>query len=219
MAIMFENVRFLNDETYNNLLEDFINDMGLSGNVLYEGAVEEPKGLEKFIFGKYGGEDSKVKELRSTLKDVIKANELDDSKLRSKGEGFLHTCKRGIQICLDLAGSALAGGTIGAVTGGTIATIMFGGIPAAAFIAVVLKPALRLLIAFICVKLLRLLVDKVEGARAKKDAKDIIKQLRDKASEINDDKMKKSLEEQADKLEKALEKEASKESKDDKKKD
>lgn len=156
------------------------------------------------------GED--YKGLKKDLNEIIKANNMSDAELKSKGKGFMHICKRILQLDFDI-GVALAPvnalravksgiesvntmNAISAVLGGasmSVAPVIIGGI-------------VGTVVGFIINRLLRLLVDTVEFNTIKKDAEKIVAELRLKAKETENEALANKYRSEADRLQKAIDK-------------
>lgn len=107
----------------------------------------------------------------------------------------MHSCKRAVQIILDLISVSLVGGAVG---WGISSLILM---PSAFLI-----PVLRFVLAFITSRLFRLAADAVEFDAIKKDAKKIVSDLRSNAKKSKDKSTSKKLNREADKLEFTIEK-------------
>lgn len=169
-------------------------------NIIRQTAILEGAKFDLFIKNWFK-EGKDYKGLKGDLKQIIDANNLDESQLRSKGKGLLYICKRVLQVCCDLEAAMLpASGAIGivsllglnAISGGTIAPALF------------IKYIIQLVGRFIYDRLFRYAVDLAEFNTIKKDAEACVKQLRDNAKKSNDEAMIKKYNEEADKLEKAI---------------
>ena len=150
-------------------------------------------------------EGKDYKGLKKDLRDIIKANNLDDDDLKTGHKGFMHACKRICQVLEDftaIAGTASNIGTIfGYVTMGNPAFII------AAIIGTV--------VGFICNRLFRLLWDTIEFNAVKDDAEEIVSTLRRMAKNTNDPKLKKKYDDEADRLEDSIKKYSKKAKKED----
>lgn len=212
MPSIFDNIRFINENNESNPLEYIYSESGLvkdcsifvteemisecSNNIdlirqqaLLEGAKFD------LMLNNYVNEGKDYKGLKKELKAIMKANKMSDEELKTGKKGILHSCKRAVQIILDLISVSLVGGAVG---WGISSLIL---IPSAFLI-----PVLRFVLAFITSRLFRLAADAVEFDAIKKDAKKIVSDLRSNAKKSKDKSTSKKLNREADKLEFTIEK-------------
>lgn len=152
-------------------------------------------------------EGQDYKGLKKDLKEIIAANNLSEANLRSKGKGFLHVCKRILQVCYDI--SAVLGPVTGAVGVYQQASAVKG--LAAAFGAsipvapMIVGAIVGFIIGFIINRLIRFAIDYIEFKQVKDDAEDIVKELRRQADSAENESIAKKFRDQAEKLEKSIE--------------
>lgn len=158
-------------------------------------------------------EGKDYKGLKSDLNEIIKANNMDDKQLTSKGKGFLHICKRILQILVDIDSMLLPVNTASNIAIGVrmakdvnMAAAMFGATASVALAPVIIKAIITLIVNFIINRLLRLAIDAIEFSVIKSDAEEIVKELRKMAENTNDNKLKKKYDSEADRLEQSIEK-------------
>lgn len=111
-------------------------------------------------------EGKDYKGLKADLKEIIDANDLDDSKLASKGKSLLHICKRVLQICYDIGAAIGTGGTAVSLVAGAVGMLAAGTGPMA--LIPIIYGIVNFVIAFIINRLIRLLVDHIEFDTVKK---------------------------------------------------
>lgn len=161
------------------------------------------------------GED--YKSLKKDVREIVKANNLDDSELKSGKDGFMHTCKRILQ-CLEdilILTSGISAGT--GVAAGITATVVSGN--PVFLLTSVLPNILGFVIGFIINRLERLLWDTIEFNTIKKDAETIVSDLRATAKKCENKKMAEKFNSEADRLEKSIEKYSKKRKEKEKKED
>lgn len=149
-------------------------------------------------------EGKDYKGLKKDLKEIINANNMDKSELASKGKGFMHTCKRILQICCDIDAAFMPGASI--LSTAAKASVLSAAGAAAGIPGVIVLGIIGFVINFIINRLMRLLVDTIEFNTIKKDAEDIVDDLRSKAKTVEDPSAAKKLNSEADKLEKSIKK-------------
>lgn len=184
------------------ITEEMLKEYSYDKNVVRQAAILEGAKFDAFL-NNWLKEGKDYKGLKNEVKSIIAANNMDKSELRSKGKGFMHTCKRILQICYDIdavfmpvsaaasaAGTATSLGMLG-VAMGTPAMLIYG--------------IIIFVVNFIINRLMRYLVDTVEFNNIKKDAEDIVSDLRAKAKNADEAGAKK-LNAEADKLEAAIKK-------------
>lgn len=139
------------------------------------------------------GED--YKGLKKDLQEIVAANNMSEEGLKSKGKGFMHTCKRILQVMYDIDGM-----TIPAMGGMRIAASIAAG-P-----VFVIGGIVSLVISFIVNRLMRYLVDTVEFNTIQKDAEKIVSDLRREASKAENPEIAAKYNAEAERLEKSIEK-------------
>ena len=147
-------------------------------------------------------EGADYKGLKKDLREIIKANDLSDEELRTGKNEFMHICKRILQVLCDISvifGGMYASGQV--LTGLVIAGVT--GQPAI-LLATALPSILGFVIGFIINRLERLLWDTIEFNAIKKDAEDIVRDLR--AAAKKNPKMEKKFNSEADRLEASIKK-------------
>lgn len=199
-STMFESVQFLNKS------DEMI---GLS-----EGAKFD---LFALRFAKEGEDYTEIKNLVST---VAKDNKMDNEYIKKHSKGVFYNIKRCLQVACDLAvkvtsavstdssirtGIAIAklpkSQTI-VTHSGELSKDITGNIITGKWI----NTLITMLITFACSRVIRYCVDVAEFASIRKDAKEIVQTLRNKAKDIDDEKIVGKMRDQADKLEREVEK-------------
>lgn len=151
-------------------------------------------------------EGKDYKGLKKDLRDIIKANNLDDDDLKTGKKGFMHACKRIMQVLEDFCAVAGTASNVGS----TIGYIAMGANP-----AIIIGAIVGTVVGFICNRLFRLLWDTIEFNAVKDDAEDIVSTLRRMAKNTNDPKLKKKYDDEADRLEDSIKKYSKKAKKED----
>lgn len=154
-------------------------------------------------------EGKDYKGLKNDLQEIIDANNLDSDKLKSKGMGFMHTCKRIMQTCTDLQTLAIpASGAVGAIKGTSSLAIKLGltGFSAELVPAIIIGGIVGCVVTFISNRIFRYMIDSAEFSTIKSDAKSIVKELRNNAKNSFDRDLAKKLNDEADKLEASIKK-------------
>ena len=173
------------------IAECFGNDDLIRSAAILEGAKLD-MALKNFM-----QEGKDYKGLKKDLRDIVKANNLDDRDLKTGHKGFMHACKRICQVLEDF------GAIFGTATNvGQIASYAIAGTSPVILISAILGTV----IGFICNRLFRLLWDTIEFNAIKDDAKSIVSDLRRMAKNTADEKLKKKYESEADRLEEAIKK-------------
>lgn len=141
-------------------------------------------------------EGKDYKGLKKDLREIIRANDLDTDELQTDRKGFMHICKRILQVTYDLG--AVVGGVLGVadiISAGTIGAgyaSLFGGtagaVMSSATVFIVIFAIISYVIGFIINRLIRFAVDSVEFNTLKKDCNKIVDQLEDLANKTNDKK-------------------------------
>ena len=165
--------------------EAVANDFGNNENVIITNALYEGAKID-WALSNFIEEGEDYKDLKANLKDIIKADDLDDDQLRSKGKGIIHVVKRVLQISTDIF--------IAVETGSAIA-LVFTSNPIVIAITIAVFAA-----EFVINRLFRLAIDAAEFDSLKKDARDIEKELRRAAKNCSNKEGAKRLEDQADKV-------------------
>lgn len=210
---MFSNIIFLNENTYSKKnidpIPSIINENGYCikncsvfvtdeliescmGNdeLLKQAALLEGAKID-WVLKNFLKEGEDYKGLKKDLKEIIRANDLDDRHLKTEDEA-MHICKRILQVSQDLA-------------------IINGGVTVVSY-ALTLNPAMILgsiigfVIGFIINRLLRYSWDTIEFDAIKKDSETIVSDLRRSAKKATEPKIVKKLNNEADRLEEAIEK-------------
>lgn len=188
-------------------VNSFYNEEFIRQTAILEGAKMDML-LKNFL-----KEGKDYKGLKKDLNQIIVANNMDKSQLASKGKGLIHICKRILQVCIDIdaaIGAAAAPIGVAAMIG---LTIVSGG--GAVAIVSLISYIVALVVNFIINRLLRLLYDTVEFNTIKKDAEDIVDDLRSKANSAENEQLAKKFNSEADKLEAAIKKWSAKSNKKD----
>lgn len=191
----------LSDEILESCLGD---DFLIRSSCILEGAKMD------FLLKNFLNEGKDYKGLKKDLKEIIRANDLDKDKLRTGKDGFMHICKRILQISYDLCIP------IGTVTGvvnlanlsqynGAMASI-FGTSATSAVAQTILGGIIGFVLGFIINRLIRYCVDTVEFNTLKKDCDDILDQLEDMARKCKNPKQAEKYRKEAKRLEDAIKK-------------
>lgn len=209
MTSIFENVRFLNESNNDRyILEDgeyikncnvFITESMISAckgnrNLLRETVLNEGKKFDD-IAKKIFKDEKDYKGLSSELKEIIKANDLDDKYLKSNTSKFMKNCKKAIKICEELT-PTVKSKAIGGVIGGAMTGSAFS----------IIGSIVGFVVGFIINKVFRLAAYAAEFDVTKKDALYVLEQLDNCAETCYDPKLKKRYEKEADRLRKCIEK-------------
>jgi len=142
-------------------------------------------------------EGKDYKGLKKDLRDIIKANDLDEDKLKTGHKGFMHACKRICQVLEDIGSIT---GPI-SVVGGAVVPMLIGGNPVALLSAIA-----SAVVSFIISRLFRFLWDTIEFNAIKEDAETIVSDLRRLAKKTEDKKLKDRYNAEADRLEESIKK-------------
>lgn len=193
--------------------DDMINECCGDRNLIeYSALLEGAKidlALQNFL-----KEGKDYKGLKKDVKDIIKANDLDPDNYRSKGKGFMHVCKRILQVCEDIAVPLGIGTDVASIAGGlkmaskaNAAAAAFGlASVAVSPMTIVINGIITLVISFIINRLFRYLLDTIEFNTIKEDAIDVVRDLRISASKANDPKIAEKFNKEADRLEESIKK-------------
>lgn len=164
-AFLIKNCNFIIDD---DIIKECFGDVtAIKHYALYEAAKMD------IAISNFCKEGKDYKGLKADLKEIIDANNLDDSALKSKGKGLIKVCKRIIQIILDIEATLDKNVTPWAA----VFLAAFPGMSIARFIVMIIS----IITKFIVNILLRLLVDMGEFKSVKSDAEAIISMLREKA--------------------------------------
>ena len=139
-------------------------------------------------------EGKDYKGLKSELKKVMDANNMSDERLKTGRKGFMHACKRILQILMDI--NFVTGGVSGimALLGSiAIPPLFIGGL-------------LGMIVGIIVNRLIRFAADSAEFDAIKEDSEEIVNQLRSNAKNTKDKKFAKKYNDSADRLEEVIKK-------------
>lgn len=191
---------FITDEMVN---ECYFNIGLIEQAALLEGAKIDIA-LKNFIDE---GED--YKGLKRELKKIIDANNMSKDELKTGKNGFMHTCKRILQILIDIdsiltlgLNSGIAATTAIHLSKANKVLAIFGGKVSIA--GYIIKSIVQIVVLFIINRLLRYAVDAIEFAELKKDAKAIVEDLRTMAKKADSKKDADKFNKEADRLEDAI---------------
>ena len=157
----------------------------------------------------YMNEGKDYKGLKKELKTIIDSNNLDSSEIKDNSTEFMHTCKRIIQICTDLETAIIPVGIAVSSTkgaAGLAAKLGLTGVTTELIPAVIIGGIIAFIITFISNRIFRYIIDIGEFKTIKKDAEDIVKQLRYNAKNTSDKDLAKKYNSEADKLEASIKK-------------
>ena len=201
LSLINENAEYIkNCSTFVNdaLMENYMGDHDLiSQSAILEGSRID-LALKNFL-----KEGKDYKGLKNDLRTIIDVNNLDDKYLTSGSSKFIHICKRIIQVLLDIDAAVIPAAAVAGGVGSAVAATMVGGI---SIPLVIIIAILDFVVSFIVNRLLRYLVDTIEFDTIRNDTKEIISDLRSKADDTDDEKLKKKYLENANKLSEALKK-------------
>lgn len=176
-----------------------------SADLVHSSAILEGAKLDLLVTN-FMKEGEDYKGLKSELKKVIDANNLNDKELseNTKIGELNNACKRVLQICCDVLLFPMAAHT-GTRMAYPIKLIKMFGLGSSGT-TLLINAIIDFVILFMVNRLFRLMVDQIEFQTVKQDAKKTVSYLRDKASEASDEKVSNKLNSEADRLEKAIEK-------------
>lgn len=180
------------------ITEQMVSECSDNDDLVRQAAVLEGAKLD-LTLKNFMKEGKDYKGLKKDLRDIIKANNLDDKDLKSGKRGFMHICKRILQVTEDLNNVINPISQIGSVA---INTALLGAINPTVLISAIIT----IVINFIAGRLFRLLWDTIEFNTIKGDAESIVSDLRRMAKNTNDPKLKKKYESEADRLEESIKK-------------
>ncbi len=183
--------------------EEMITECSNDRDLITRSAILEGAKMDLFLKN-FLEEGKDYKGLKKDMREIIKANDLSDEQLKSRSKGFIHTCKRILQILSDIEACIVTGAIAGGGGATAIFTTITGG-PVAGLITLA-TVALYLIINLVVNRIFRLVIDTVEFKEIKNDAEDIVSDLRLMAKKSQNDKLKKKYNSEADKLEKSIEK-------------
>lgn len=150
------------------------------------------------------GED--YRGLKKDLKEIIAANDMSDEQLRSKGKGFLHVCKRVLQILQDInVPFSIGFNTTSMIAKASVISKLAASLGVTVnVVPIFVGGIVGMIVGIIINRLFRLAIDAVEFDRLKKDAEDIVRELRSMAKK--NPKMAKKYNSEADRLEASIKK-------------
>lgn len=178
------------------ITECFGNDDLVRQSAILEGAKMD-MALKNFM-----KEGKDYKGLKKDLRDIMKANDMDDKDLETGKKGILHACKRVLQILSDLESVLMIPG---AVISGSLTLPAVFAMPAIG-IPMLIGYIVGYIVGFIISRLMRLLWDTIEFKTLKEDAESIVEELRTMAKNSSNDSLKKKYNAEADRLEEAIKK-------------
>ena len=155
-------------------------------------------------------EGKDYKGLKKDLRDIIKANNMDDSDLKTAHNGLMHACKRVLQILSDIESMLMVPGIIGFGGKDMVSSFISAGLYRSHISIIV-----TFIVSFIIGRLMRLLCDTIEFKTLKKDAESIIEKLRTMAKDSSNEDLKKKYNTEADRLEESIKKYSNKRKKED----
>jgi len=161
-----------------------------------------------FLLKNFLKEGEDYRGLKKDLREIIKANDLDESKLTTGHKGFLHVCKRILQVLADIDVPFMAGQTGVRIAANiklakTLAATVGGKV---SIPAIVVRAIVSFVISFLINRLWRLLYDHIEFSALKKDAEEIKAQLEDNAKKSKNDSVRKHYEKQAERVQDMIDK-------------
>ena len=184
--------------------EQMINEYCGNEDLIRQAAILEGAKIDMTLKN-YMKEGKDYKGLKKDLRDIIKYNNVDKDKLITGRKGIMHACKRIIQVLLDLEGTIIGAGTAVGVVG---YSVLSGGALGLLNLGVYAIPMaiIAFIVTFLIGRPLRLLCDTVEFAAVKRDAKEIVNQIRELADKADDKKQKEKFNKEADRLEASIKK-------------
>ena len=178
---VYEHVELPFDGQYIKEASEFVTDEMIAeccnnADLIHQSALLEAAKMDA-VLKNFMKEGKDYKGLKKDLNTILEANDLPKEEFGRKSSKLLHVCKRVLQVCYDLdaaiAGVAGAAGTI------TIAATMPAMLP---------MYIISLVVAFICNRIMRYIVDTVEFKNLEGDINNIISDMREAAKNCEDEK-------------------------------
>ena len=192
--VINENAEYIKDCSL-FVTESMVNECFGDESLIEQTALLEGAKFDIFLKNFFAeGED--YKGLKKELKNIVTANQLDEEGLKSGHSKFLHGCKRILQLCADLEASFVTGSHAAAIVLNIVSLSPMG----------VILNIVSFVINFIINRLMRLLYDTIEFNTVRKDAEQVITQLKQNAQNAKDEKTKAKYLAEAERLEKAIDK-------------
>lgn len=201
---IFESVDFLNES-------DYFFDMSF-----VEGAKFD------LFNNRYSLEGEDYTKIKNLLNQTVKDSKMDKKYIQKHSRGIVYNIKRTLQVVCDVVGI----GTNIATTSTSVDFIRKANSKSIHKVDILdkngtpieldfnrtllqrkyINSILVFLITFLCSRIIRYCVDVAEFASIRKDAKEMVKILRDKAKDAKDEKIAAKMRDQADRIENELEK-------------
>lgn len=199
---IFESVRFLNE----------FDEM----KTLSEGAKFD------LFASRFAQEGEDYTEIKKLVEKVAKDSKLDDKEIQKHSKGVVYNIKRCLQVACDIVSNASSGAStatsIKYIKDVSKTTAFSKAVNAAGETVTVsndfenklidnkyVHSLITILVAFLCSRVIRYCVDTVEFASIRKDAREMITALREKAKDTTNEKAAEKMRDQADKIEREIE--------------
>lgn len=147
--------------------------------------------------------DRIIRVLKKEVNKIIEANNLPKDQMKSKGKGFMHVCKRILQILQDCS---VFGGVATTASNISVGAKIVAAGGAAIGSGMIVGAIAGFVVGFIINRILRYCFDSAEFNAISTDAIEIIQTLKKQAKDTNDAKLAAKLNKQADDLQEALNK-------------
>lgn len=166
------------------------------------------------------GED--YTEIKKLVEKVAKDSKMDDKEIQKHSKGIVYNIKRCLQVACDIVSNASSGATTA-----TSFKYLKDANKATAFSKAVnnagqtvrvsnnleneligiryIHSLITILVTFLCSRVIRYCIDAAEFASIRKDAREMVTTLREKAKDTTDEKAAGKMRDQADKIEREVE--------------
>ena len=184
------------------ITDSMINECVGDANLIKQSAILEGAKID-WALKNFLKEGQDYKGLKKEVNKIIEANNLPKDQMKSKGKGFMHICKRILQIMEDAGVIAGIGTSVSNISVGA-KIIAAGGATIGS--GMIIGTIVGFIVGFIINRILRYCYDSAEFNAISTDAIEIMQTLRKQAKETNDAKLSAKLNKQADDLQEALNK-------------
>ena len=201
-SCIFESVRFLNE----------FDEM----KTLSEGAKFD------LFASRFAQEGEDYTEIKKLVEKVAKDSKLDDKEIQKHSKGIAYNIKRCLQVACDIVSNASSGATTASslkYIKDVSKTTAFSQVVNSAGRTVTVSndfenklinnkyvhSLITILVTFLCSRVIRYCIDTVEFASIRKDAREMVTTLREKAKDITNEKAAGKMRDQADKIEREIE--------------
>ena len=184
------------------ITDSMINECAGDANLIKQSAILEGAKID-WALKNFLKEGQDYKSLKKEVNKIIEANNLPKDQMKSKGKGFMHVCKRILQILQD---ACIAGGTAMTVSNISIGAKIVAAGGAVVGSGIIAGAIAGFVVGFIINRILRYCFDSAEFNAISTDAIEIIQTLKKQAKDTNDVKLAAKLNKQADDLQEALNK-------------